>query len=344
MKNFIKLITVLLLLTCVNFTNVKASEVDNEFTTLTIKADVSDYNGEIAFVFEQDNGFKYNVLLTKDENYTNTIDIVGNMEYKAEATIKNNNGKYKIEGLSEKYNVKGKNVEIKFKVKKIDLQVTENTQVDSTTKVKEDNKLLDKETVYNNYIKAVEFIETDDNYSNFLKLYNNDIMKSYFLEADTLNTEDDWKQMSDFEKWNYYILFVRTKTLIMGENAVESESELLNNLGSESALLSNIENGNKVIEAVKTVWCWEWENWEKTGEFINIYDEYSEKPIEKHNAKELNDKKDNSNKNKNKNNESGLFNGLKNNIFSLLILLIVGIATICVVIIRKRKNYDNEES
>lgn len=344
MKRFIKLITVLVLLFSVNITNVKASEIDDEFTKLTIKVDVSDYDGEIAFVFEQDNGFKYNVLLTKDENYTNTIDIVGDMEYKAEATIKNNNGKYKIEGLSERYNVKGKDVEIKFKVKKIDLPTTENTQVDTNTEVEKDDKLLDKETIYNNYIKAVEFIKTDKNYTNFLKLYNNDIMKSYFLEADPLNTEDDWKQMNDFEKWNYYILFVRTKTLIMGENAVETENELLDNLGSESALLSNIENGDKVIEAVKTVWRWEWENWEKTGEFINLYDKYSDNPIEKHDIKELNDKKDSSKKSKKKKSDSGLIKGLKNNILSLLILLIIGIATICVIIVRKKKNYDNEES
>lgn len=347
MKNKFKYVLAicLMLFLSVSFSNkVYATETSDEFTVLTIKADVSEYDGDIAFTFTQENGFNYNVLLTKAENYTSTIDIVGNIEYVATATLKKDSSKFKVDGLDNKYKVTGKNVEIKFKVIKEEFKVAENTNGDNKTDNKTDttviNENLDSNAIYKEYIDEVSFIDNNSDYEAFLKIYSNDIMKDYFLKADSLNTADDWNKMSNFEKWNYYILFVRTKTLITGENAVKSEDELLSQLTSEIALLNKINDGEKVIEAVKSIWKWEWKQWEKNGEFINLYDEYTSGSAEKYSETELKDVNEDDNKAAQKE-ENGLLKGIKNNIISILILVAVGITTIVVIVLRKRKNYDN---
>lgn len=337
---YILTITLMLLLSILIPNKMYTYASESEYTALTIKADVSDYDGDIAFTFTQDSGFNYNVLLTKSKGYTQTINIVGNVNYTAKAIIKENADKYKIENLDEKYKVTGKNVEINFKVCKSDLQVTENPNINTSST--ENGEISDNETAYKKYIEAVSFIDNNSKYINFLKLYNNDIMKSYFLNANSLNTEEDWKKMSDFEKWNYYILYVRTKTLLLGENAVTSEEEFIKQLNSEISLLNNIEDGDKVIEAVKTIWRWEWKYWQKTGEMPNLYDEYTEGSAKKYTETELTDKDDDNNE-ESKESENSLSNGLKRNLFSLILLAVVGIAVVVVIVIRRKKNYDTIE-
>lgn len=347
MKNIFKyFITIILtLFLSVSFSsNVYATETSNEFTALTVKANASDYDGDIAFTFTQDNGFNYNVLLTKAENYTATIDIVGDIEYGAKATLKKDSSKFKIEGLDNKYKVTGKNVEITFKVIKEEFKLAENTNDNNTTNNNTTNNTtnsnnLDRNDIYKKYIDEVSFIENNSDYETFLKLYTNDIMKDYFLKADSLNTLEDWDKMSDFEKWNYYILFVRPKTIIMA-NTVDNEDSFLKQLTSEELLLSEINDGDKVIEAVKSVWKWEWKQWSENGEFVNLYDEYTSGSAEKYSETELTDVDNEDNKEEVKE-ENGLVKGIKSNIISILILIAVGIATIIVIVLRRRKNYDN---
>lgn len=185
----------------------------------------------------------------------------------------------------------------------------------------------DKKEVYDSYIKSVSFIKDNEDYNRFLKTYDNDLMKKYFFEADPLNTEDDWNNMSQFEKFNYYILFVRTQSLITGIHAVKNESELLNGLKSEEIVLGNIKDGDKVIEAVKTVWRWEWQQWEKTCEFVNLYAKHSDDSVT-----ELNDIKEEKEEVK----EEG--NGRLGQVKLVVILIIVGVVAIVGVIVGKRKN------
>lgn len=257
------------------------ADVD-EFTKLIIKADVSDYDGDIIFIFTQDNGFNYQAILTKNENYTETLDIVGDLEYTPKVVIKNNPQDYIVEGLEKKYKVDSKEFEVNFKVTKglqpiQDTESTELKKVDLTEKDDLTNKNnLSKKEIYDYYMDSVSFIKDNEDYTDFLKLSGNDLMKSYFMDADSSNTEDAWNKMSNFERFNYYILFVRTQSLIMGPNSVESEEELLKELSSENGLLGNIKDGYKVVEAIKTVWRWEWHKWETTGEFTNLFKDSDE--------------------------------------------------------------------
>lgn len=336
----------------INITNVKAYadvDIDDGLSALTLKGDVGDFSGDVSFTITQDSGFTYNVLLTKGNNYTDVINVVKDVEYTVKATISTNATKYKIEGVDDSYKVSGKEAEIDFKVTDNTLQATTdnttNEVKDNTTNEVKDTNLLSKKEVYENYIKDTSFMENNSNYKNFFAIYRSDIMKKYFLDIDELNSEDDWKKMSDFEKWNYYILYTRPKTLIMGDNGIDTEDKLLSNLTSEEALLKNLQDGDKVIKAVKTVWKWEWSEWEKKGEFPNIYDEYEKGTVEKHSVRDLNsdygkvdtDDTDDTVK------ENGIKSILKKNVFSLIVLVIIGIATATIIIIRKKKNYSKIE-
>ena len=179
------------------------------FTTLTVTATVpSEYDGEIAFVFTQkSSGFNYSLLLTKDNGYTGTVSILGNMEYTATVTVKKDTSSYSVSGLSDSYNVTGSNVELKFEVKK-GLTAIESTQPNNPTSTPQattgatstsgSTTLSEPQQVYTNYINTVSFINENNDFSTFLNNYDNDIMKKYFLNSESTNTENDWKQMSKF--------------------------------------------------------------------------------------------------------------------------------------------------
>lgn len=356
-KNLLTKTAMMLLVLCTMMCLVpqtaKASEAG--FTTLKVTATVpSEYDGEIAFVFTQkDSGFNYSLLLTKDKGYTGELSIVGNMEYTATVTVKKDTSNYSVSGLSDSYKVTGSSVELKFEVKKgvTAVESTQNSNATSTPQATtgataNSTTLTEPQQTYNDYINTVSFMDGNSNFDTFLNNYDNDIMKKYFLNAESTNTESDWKQMSKFDKFNYYILFVRTKTLITGENAVASEEALINELSSESVLLNAITDGDKVLEAVKSVWRYEWKYYQQTGNFINLYDPYTSGSAKKYTETELTDddkaevaqaqeelKEDTT--------SSRLKSGLKKNILSIIILIIVAIALVTVVIIRRKKNYDN---
>lgn len=362
MKKFLSKTFVMLLVLCTFVCLVpqkaQASESEAGFTTLTVTATVaSEYDGEIAFVFTQKNtGFNYSLLLTKDNGYTGTLSIVGNMEYTAIVTIKKDASNYSVSGLSDSYNVTGSNVELKFEVKK-GVTAVESTQNsgDSTSIPQattgtetESTTLTESQQIYADYINAVSFMDGNKDFDTFLNNYDNDIMKKYFLNAESTNTENDWEQMSKFDKFNYYILFVRTKTLIAGENAVSSEEALINELSSESTLLNTITDGSKVLEAIKTVWRYEYEYYQQTGNFINLYDPYTKGAAQKYSTTELTDddkaeieQAQNELKKEKDTTGSRLKRGVMNNILSIIILAVIGIGLVVVIIIKRKKNYDD---
>lgn len=344
-----------------------ASETDVTYTTLTVTASVpSEYVGDIAFVFtQQDSGFNYQLMLTKEKKYTGTLTIIGDMEYTATVTVKKNADSYKVTGLSDGYKVTGTEVSLNFAIEKGLLDInnskasgnhqsqqsvvsTDNSSNDNDT-ITESTNLPTAESSYKTYIDAVSFMYGNSDFDGFLKNYDNDIMKGYFLNADSLNTENDWQSMNSFEKFNYYILFVRTKTLIIGENAVKSEADLLKELSSENALLGNIKGGDKVIDAVRKIWSWEWMNWEQTGEFVNLYDPYTEGSANKHTETELTNEDEveiaeaQDEINHEKSTVDRVKSSVMKNVLSISILACTGIALLVIIIIRRKKNYNNIE-
>lgn len=362
------MLLVLCSIVCLTPHTVKASESKEGFTTLNVTAKVpKQYDGEIAFVFTQkDSGFNYSLLLSKDNKYKGELSIVGGLEYTAKVTVKKDTSSYKVTGLNDSYKVKGKKVGLTFEVKKGVTAIestqdsantnkeqssvdTENLNPQTTSNSVNDTTLPEPQQIYSNYIDAVSFIDNNSDFDKFLNNYDNNIMKKYFLSAESTNTEDDWKQMSKYDKFNYYILFVRTKTLITGENSVSSEETLLNELSSESVLLNAVPDGDKVLEAIKTVWRYEWNYYQETGNFINLYDPYTKGSAKKYEEIELTDEEETEIKqaqeelsSENKDTTGSRFkSGIKNNLLSIIILIIVAIALVIAIIIRRKKNYDN---
>ena len=144
----------------------------------------------------------------------------------------------------------------------------------------------DVQQIYTQYIQKVSFVENNEDYKSFLSLFSNAMMKKYFLQADDTNTDDLWNKMTVYEKFNYYMLYIRPKTLITGTNAVSNTIELKEGLESERQILNKINGGDKVIEAIETVWIYEWNYYNENGQFLNLYAVDSKQSIQKHSEPE----------------------------------------------------------
>lgn len=342
----------------INSTNIKATDInmDDNYAVIEITAKVPDsYKDNIPLILTQeDNDFNYSIVLKADNDYKGSLTVLNQKKYFASVNLTDN---YYTKGLENLFYINGENVDLIFNVTEglSLIESTDDTNNNNTSEIssKDEEKVKVNEEIgndsddegqliYKEYIDTVSFMKDDNRFSQFLKIYSNSIMKNYFLQADSLNTETEWEKMSNFDRWNYYILFVRTKTLILGTNPVSTENELLDELSSEIALLSNIQDGDIVIEAVKKVWRWEWKEWQY-GRFVNLYDPYNEDAAPKYNEVELNENdsnKDNINKdntNENKQKKDRIMEGIYRNIFSLIILSIIGIVII-VITIKKKKN------
>lgn len=340
----------------INSTNIKATDItmDDNYAVIEITAKVPDsYKDNIPLILTQeDNDFNYSIVLKAENDYKGTLTVLKQKKYLANVNLTEN---YYTKDLENLFYINGENVELIFNVTEglSLIESTDDTNDNNTYDISSEEEETvndDEETendsddegqlIYKEYIDTVSFMKDDNRFSQFLKIYSNSIMKNYFLQADSLNTETEWKKMSNFDRWNYYILFVRTKTLILGTNPVTTENELLDELSSEISLLSNIEDGDIVIEAVKKVWRWEWKEWQY-GRFVNLYDPYDEDAAPKYNEVELNEsdsnKVDTNDSNKKK---DRIMEGIYRNIFSLIILVIIGIVLIVIAIKKKKdKNY-----
>lgn len=347
LKSILLCMLVLLILTGRNniiITMADEIQTVGTYSNVKIKATVPDeFNKDIAFVLVQTStDFRYQVVLTKNKGYEATLTVLNNMEYTV--NVKIDEAKYKISGIQDKYVIDKSMVNINFAVKDGLTQIESGyTNEGDDQNANEKNEAGIKD-VYETYINSVSFIKDDTKYKPFLDIYSYSIMKGYFLEAESTNTEEQWNEMTEYERFNYYILYVRPKILMTGINAVKSVSELKDGLTSEKQLLKNIDRGNEVVKAIETVWEWEWNKYLETGEFPNLYNIFEKDSILKH--VESNESTVNINQQNEENRKSNdntivkrLFKGIKNNIFSITLLIVVGIGVI-IVIYKDKKRMD----
>ena len=269
--------------------SVMASEMTEVETrsTVTIKANVpDDFTENIAFVLEQETTqVRFSFALTAENGYTGSISVVGNNTYLASATFSNNE-KYNID-LAEKYDIEGEEVELTFNVSPITYSVENDNAVNNN-----DNKKINIETeaphgeeidpdtglptaeyVIKNYEDKVSFMQDDKKFFSFLTTYSGAMFEKYYLEADPMNTEEQWESMKEIDRFNYYITYYMPYTKMMNYE-FSSANKLIEELIAQKNILSQIENGDIVYDAIVEVWKWHYSYWQCTGTIYNFYNYY----------------------------------------------------------------------
>jgi len=290
MKTILKFLEVCfaaLLIVMVIPQNIRAEELSEieVMSTVLIKADVpEDFTENIAFVLEDENTqVKFSYALTEQNEYMGELNILGGRTYFASATF--GSSKYKTD-LAEKYEIADEEVELVFSVTPIIYSIENDEREalnwnDEETKISDNaDEDLDPETglktaksVLREYEEKVSFIQNDPNFSSFLTLYSGGMFKKYYLNADPMNTEEQWDNMKEVDRFNYYITYYMPYTKMMNYE-FSSANIMIEELISQKNILSQIEKGDIVYDAVVDVWKWHYSYWQHTGMFYNFYNYY----------------------------------------------------------------------
>lgn len=280
-KSCFGLLLIIFLLTMIIPQVIYASELTEVDTrsTVIITANVPQgFSEKIAFVLEQDSTqVRFSYALTKDNHYMGSISVVGGTTYTASVSFPSSS-KHQT-NLAEKYEIEGEEVELTFNVETIKFSSEteeDNTLATKTTHGEESNTEIDIQTadnVLNNYLEKVSFVQEDKKFFSFLTTYSGDMFKKYYLEADPMNTEEQWDNMKEIERFNYYITYYMPYTKMMNYQ-FDTENEFINELVAQKAILQTIDNGDMVYDAIVNVWKWHYEYWRYTGTFYNFHNYY----------------------------------------------------------------------
>lgn len=265
--------------------NVKADELQEieVISTVFIKANVpEDFTENITFVLESEiTQVRHAFELTKENEYEGILCVFENRTYLASVYFPSSS-KYKTD-IAENYDIAGEEVELAFNVTPIvysiendegkipnwndDKMEVLDDEIDSET------GLRTAESVLKSYEEKVSFIQDDPNFSTFLALYSGGMFKKYYLKADPMNTEEQWNNMREIERFNYYITYYMPYMKIINYE-FSTANEMIEELISQKNILSEIENGDIVYNAIVEVWKWHYSYWQHTGTFYNFYNYY----------------------------------------------------------------------
>lgn len=265
---------------------VTASEFDEieVRSNVTIKANVPDgFTEDIAFVLEEEvTQVRFQYLLTAENEYTGNLSLLGNNAFLPQVTFKKG-GNYKTD-LAEKYMIEGEEVELTFTVTPITYSIendeeereslyTEEKELPHGEDIDPQTGLPTAESVIKAYMEKVSFIQDDPKFSSFLATYSSASMKKSYLKADPLNTEEQWESMKEIDRFNYYILYSMPHSYMINSEFA-SANEMVEKLWAQKDILSQIENGEIVYDAIVEVWKWHYRYWQVTGTFYNFYNYY----------------------------------------------------------------------
>ena len=380
MKNFKSIVgtlftVIILLLVVGQKVNATESEDIATFTTVTIKADVPpDFKQEIVVsLVDEETLVAFNTLLTQDNDYEAKLTVQGNKTYAPAVAVKA--GTYK-NNLDASYFITGDVADLAFKIEESNPYepLPSDTVIDTETQQDiphgEENNIDDltgletAESVYNHYKDTASIMEKDTKFKSHLEYYSAAMFKKYFLDADDMNTEDKWNSMSGFERYTYYMLFIKPMSTLYN-TAPNNENEFIDNLEAERQMITSIEGGEEIYNEVVDVWRWLYKYYQHTGTFYNFYNVYDDSAagissdnepttigkneettsleqikdaVEAENGLEEEIKEALSGENTEK--ENLVATWAKNNVVTLIIFAIIGIALVVVTVIVKRKNMD----
>lgn len=146
---------------------------------------------------------------------------------------------------------------------------------ESSEAIDPETGLPSAESVIAAFEEKVSFIQDDPAFSSFLSTYSGAMFKKYYLQADTAHTEEQWESMKEIERFCYNITYYSPYIAMMNYE-FSSADEMIDELVAEKNILSQIENGDIVYDAIVEVWKWHYDYWQHTGTFCNFYNNYND--------------------------------------------------------------------
>ena len=350
---------------------------ENEWTTITIQANTPpDFEQEIGVDLVSETGITFTAFLNKDNEYTTDLTVPSYRTFTTKVSFPS--GEKYATNIAKKYKIKNEiAVEIVFDVFPYasNSKVEDNTyQVKNSNKITEsnhseetnvevqtqtndtqnkNNKLAKPEEVIKQFEERVAFMENNPNFKEFLDRYAS--FEAYYLQASPDNTKEKWQQMSDLEKYTYYITVIKPTTIIMGNEYADFE-DVEAELWAHKKILEEIEDGDKVYDAVIDVWKWQHAYW---IENMYTYDFFEEEKNKNNSSEseddtvELTEKDqkeiDEANKElekelkKDVKEENIVVTILKENWITFTLLAVVGIGFLVIHFINKKKNITDVE-
>lgn len=259
---------------------VAASEFEMEQkTNVIIKANVPDgFDEDIKVTLEyEETQVRASVTLTTENGYTKNLTVLSGNIFLANANFESID-KYDTD-LEEKYSIEGGEVELIFNVIPAETieDIEENTEIESShgeeMEIDPLTGLPTPESVIKNFEKKVSFIEDDSNFDSFLALYSGPMFKGYYLEYDSMNTEEQWNNMKEIDRFIYYISYIKPFSK-MTNYQFTNANEFIEELTAEKQRLCQVENGYIVYDAIVDVWEWQYDYWQHTGSIFNFFNYY----------------------------------------------------------------------
>lgn len=246
-------------------------ELPDTYAVVTVRAEITEeFDGKIIVGLTQENtGVTFSVLLSAENEYENTLDVLNNDDYTLSARIEAE-GEYKTT-LPERCRVENSKSELVFGISRkeiaevIDGNVPHGEEHYNLSEVEEGEKIIA------DFFEKISAIVNDDKYKNFLELYTGDMFLKYYLDIDSTNTREQWNTMGSYEKFVYYITYIMPYTRLM-KNKYTDVKQYTDELVAQKNMLNSIEGGDDIFNAIEQLWVWHYNYWTHTGTFYNFYD------------------------------------------------------------------------
>lgn len=218
--------------------------------------------------------------------------------------------------------------------------------------------------VWNTFLDSVSALEADSKYAAILKAYEDtkEINARYYAQTGEGRTEEEYLNMTPFERFLWYATYVTpvTATTSSDYNAYFGTIDKWNSnvIGSEYNLLKT-QGAVEQAEAYKTLMVWQYNYFMANGAMYNFMT--GKTSIEENNPETVSPESTNGNdttlsgeetqsitdeESESAKEEQGIWDNtiglIKDNVITIIVLLILAGATIGVVIYRKRKTINDD--
>lgn len=216
------------------------------------------------------------------------------------------------------------------------------------------------DSVWERFVNACSVMEDNPDYESYVNIFSGALIKKGYLEDKETNTEETWDAMTPVDRYILHMAYTLPRNYLA---KAKDEEDFLSYL-DELRLLEDIEGGEQVRDAVIELWRWHYKYYLHTGTFYDFYadydGEYEGTPLDgsgntfQSDMDEIRQELSESEQEEIKEaleeeiphgeeKENGLVAWAKNNIITLSILVIVGVALIVVTILVRRKNMQDKE-
>lgn len=309
------------------------------------------------FLLKADNGYNVNesYSIIANTTYNVTVDYVNMDSFE----ITNADGT-PVEayaatesGLILTWQIRERTEEEKAKVKNIPHGEDDSKQNSSLETESDGEKIVEV------FTEETQFIELEDDFDNFIGNWSGAVYERLFLSIDG-NLQKQWDEMTGYERACYSLLFLYPKSIILNINNsydLTDKEDFMKNLDVAKIPLENLDNGDKVYRALVKAWEWHWENWVEKGRFINPYENIpfhraDRKKEERRTVLTVPDQEELPKEQieiaaeemrSNLASPRNFLDILKDEVFSITILIITGILVAVTAYRHKNRNYENSD-